>query len=381
MPKGIKEQISLYCQIGSSDKEYQIQLVETEDGNFVVNYQNGRRGAALTPGTKTKTPVSYEAAKKIYDKLVAEKIKGKDGKGYTPAGSDASGYTRPENAGIKTDFSPQLLNVLTHEEAMNLIEDDAWGMQEKFDGDRRGGHAAAGDTMGMNRNGLVVPLPQPVANELLSFADNGPVRIDSEIIGEHLYQFDLLQYEGRDIGSTMSWLKRMNLAARVFANCKYIHPIPVATTTAEKRALYDKVKAEKGEGVVFKRLNGLSQPGRPNTGGDWMKFPFRARSSFIVLKQNQKRSVQLGLIDNNNHAGLTVAAGAAVIFVGNVTIPLNFEVPAVGEIVDVDYLYAYLHGSVYQPVYFGIRTDIYTEACVTSQLKYKPENYKDEDEQ
>ena len=38
------------------------------------------------------------------------------------------------------------------------------------------------------------------------------------------------------------------------------------------------------------------------------------------------------------------------------------------------YLYAFREsGCIYQPVYLGVREDIRSEECVTSQLKYKAE--------
>jgi bifunctional non-homologous end joining protein LigD len=59
--------------------------------------------------------------------------------------------------------------------------------------------------------------------------------------------------------------------------------------------------------------------------------------------------------------------------VGNVTIPPNKEVPAVGALVKVRYLYAFKGGSLYQPVYIGERDDIAKSACTLSQLKFKAE--------
>lgn len=73
------EKISLFYSEGSSDKEYHAEIVEVAGGN-VVNFRYGRRGAALTAGTKTSAPVDLTQAKKIYDKLVKEKTS----KGYTP---------------------------------------------------------------------------------------------------------------------------------------------------------------------------------------------------------------------------------------------------------------------------------------------------------
>jgi bifunctional non-homologous end joining protein LigD len=59
--------------------------------------------------------------------------------------------------------------------------------------------------------------------------------------------------------------------------------------------------------------------------------------------------------------------------VGNVTIPPNKDVPAVGSVIEVRYLYAYEGGSLYQPTYKGVRDDVDTEECRMNQLIYKKE--------
>ncbi len=74
------ENITLYFKQGSSDKVYTVSLEEVEIDRFVVNFAYGRRGATLTTGTKTKTPVDYASGKKTYDKLV----KSKKSKAYIP---------------------------------------------------------------------------------------------------------------------------------------------------------------------------------------------------------------------------------------------------------------------------------------------------------
>jgi bifunctional non-homologous end joining protein LigD len=355
---------SLYYSEGSSDKEYHAEIVEVAGGN-VVNFRYGRRGASLTAGTKTSAPVDFAQAKKIYDKLVKEKT----AKGYTPDVSGAA-YQGTESAGLKTDFAPQLLNPITEDEAMRLIMDDRWAAQEKMDGERRAAHADANSVTGMNRKGLSVPLPQSIADELLSIAaKTRTIRVDGEIIGDILYVFDLHVYKGEHINS-LPWIERMQLAEYALAGCKQIKPLPVAITTDEKRTLWNKVKAAHGEGVVFKLLNCPVKEGRPNSGGDWLKFKFTESASCSVLEVNAgKRSVKIGLLDSDR----------LMVQVGNVTIPPNYEVPAAGDIVEVEYLYAYKGGSIYQPVYRGKRTDLDIKACTTGQLKYKPESHDDED--
>ena len=53
-----------YCE-GGSDKEYHA-CIEAKDDGFIVNFAFGRRGAALTPGCKTSSPITLEAATKIF---------------------------------------------------------------------------------------------------------------------------------------------------------------------------------------------------------------------------------------------------------------------------------------------------------------------------
>ena len=76
------ESITLYFRQGSSDKVYQT-AIEPEAGGYAITFAYGRRGTTPQTGTKTNTPVSYDEAKRIYDKLVAEKT----AKGYTPGES------------------------------------------------------------------------------------------------------------------------------------------------------------------------------------------------------------------------------------------------------------------------------------------------------
>lgn len=57
----------------NSDKVYVIELSE-EDGGFRVTGYNGRRGARLTPQSKTPHPVSYRTARDIFDKLESAKL-------------------------------------------------------------------------------------------------------------------------------------------------------------------------------------------------------------------------------------------------------------------------------------------------------------------
>ena len=361
---------SLYYSEGRSDKEYHIELVEV-DGGHIVNFRYGRRGAAHTSGTKTTVPLSLDDAQAVFDKLVSEKI----AKGYTP---DLSGavYQGTEYSGRQTDFVPQLLNPISEAEALALLSHDDWAAQEKMDGERRAAHAEQGQAIGANRNGLIVPLPQALADELHRIdAQHGAIRVDGEIIGEILYVFDLHIARGECLHA-LPWIERLRRAEIAVAGCQSLKVVPVAVTTAEKHALWNRVKAAHGEGLVFKRMNSLVTAGRPNTGGDWLKFKFTESASCAVMAiSSGKSSVKLGLLERHN----PLIQGLRWIPVGNVTIPSNQPMPEPGDIVEVEYLYAYPGGSLYQPIYHGKRSDVDIAACSMEQLKYKPAS-REEDE-
>ena len=112
----------------------------------------------------------------------------------------------------------------------------------------------------------------------------------------------------------------------------------------EKTALLNKLRREKREGIVFKKLSSPYTTGRPASGGDNLKHKFYATASFIVGKVNGKRSVSLKLLN-----------GKSFVEAGNVTIPPNHPIPKPATVVEVRYLYAFREsGVIYQPVYLWV---------------------------
>jgi len=81
----------------------------------------------------------------------------------------------------------------------------------------------------------------------------------------------------------------------------------------------------------------------------------------VVAQINAKRSVEVRLLYGD---GWHTA--------GNVTIPANHDVPSVGAVVEVRFLYAFKEsGVLYQPTFLGTRTDIGQLECLAVQLKFK----------
>jgi len=183
------ERVALYYREGSSDKVYQA-AIEPAGNQFVVNFAYGRRGATLTTGTKTSSPVDYAAAKKIFMKLVSEK----KAKGYTE-GASGTPYQHADKQA--SGVLPQLLNPVEEAEVELLLRDDNYCAQEKFDGRHLLVRKQDDDLEGINKKGFVVGLPQTVANELRGVS--GSFIPDGEAIGDDYHAFDLLEYNGENL--------------------------------------------------------------------------------------------------------------------------------------------------------------------------------------
>lgn len=122
-------------------------------------------------------------------------------------------------------------------------------------------------------------------------------------------------------------------------------------------------------GVVFKHLDAPYIAGRPASGGTQRKFKLTASATCRVATRNSsKRSVSLELTQGDRWVG-----------VGNVTIPANYPIPEVGALCEVEYLYAFRGGSLFQPVHRGVRDDLTLAAASLTQLKYKPEANEDDE--
>jgi len=349
------ERVALYYREDSSDKVYQA-AIEPAGSQFVVNFAYGRRGATLTTGTKTSSPVDYAAAKKIYTKLVGEK----KAKGYTE-GADGTPYQHTDKQA--SGILPQLLNPVEEAEVELLLRDDNYCAQEKFDGRHLLVRKQDDNLEGINKKGFVVGLPQTVANDLRRLS--GSFIPDGESIGDDYHAFDLLEHNGENLRPLPYRIRLVRLVNLLLstANHPHVKLVETAFTTAQKTALWQRIRRENREGIVFKRLDAPFAPGKPNSGGPQLKFKFVATASVVVAKINVQRSVEVSLFQ-----------GRSLVSCGNVTIPANHEIPKVGAVVEVRYLYAYRESlALYQPVYLGPRDDVDPGECLVSQLKFKAE--------
>jgi bifunctional non-homologous end joining protein LigD len=355
--------ISLYFREGSSDKVYHAQIAPDGDDLYSVNFQYGRRGSTLQTGSKTTAPVALVQAKKIFDKLVAEKR----AKGYTD-GESGIPYSGGKLENRRFEYTPQLLNFIDETAMPDYLCHPDWLMQEKMDGVRqivvrRGDSVTAG-----NRNGLTVATSTAIVNAVRAL-DHDCV-LDGEAIGDIYWPFDLLSLSGNDITHRPLAYRHQVLTAILSARpSRAIGLVRTAISEHDKHALLNTIGAEHGEGVVFKNANAGYTPGRPNSGGDALKHKFKASASCVALSHSSgKRSVQIAVLDNASNASTL----QPFIEVGSVAIPGSEPLPPVDSVIEVEYLYAFRGGALFQPVYKGPRPDKHSPD-VHATLKFKPE--------
>jgi bifunctional non-homologous end joining protein LigD len=304
--------------------------------------------------------VSFDDAKRIYDKLVKEKT----AKGYTP-GANGTPYSGTENAQRSTGILPQLLNPINEAQVEKLIADPTHWMQQKYDGKRV--IIQVGDKIvGINRKGLTIALPESIVQS--AKAIRSPCILDGEAVGDRYYAFDLISVNGVD-QRTRPYCKRHEALFKLIdESVGSIEWVETYCRPAEKCAAFDRLKRANAEGVVFKRTDAPYTPGRPTGGGPQLKFKFVATGTFIVAGANAgKRSVGLEVLNVSGQPQ----------YVGNVTVPPNQKIPKPGALVEARYLYCFREGCLFQPVYLGVRDDIDASACTITQLKYRPEENDD----
>lgn len=353
----MNESIRLLSQKDGSDKEYRVQL-EASGNGFILTGFNGRRGGPLKAQPKIATPVPYAEAKKAYDDLVKSKMKG----GYTPADTGAA-YVVPAEIGTPTGIKLHHLTQVPESDIERYITDDRYLAQEKYDGERRP-VARRDEVIGSNKNGFQVSLPTSIINALSGLPAD--TEIDAEQIGETLYVFDVMKIAGechRDV-ACLERKRKLDVLLNRLPGSAHIVSVATAVCTEAKRALYEMLRAERKEGIVFKRIDAAYGEGK---NADMLKVKFIESATLQVASIHPtKRSVTVQGFDD---MGVAVS-------LGSVTIPANYDIPPVGALVEVEYLYVVRN--LVQPTYRGVRTDQTLASCTIRQLKYRADIGEDD---
>jgi bifunctional non-homologous end joining protein LigD len=292
---------------------------------------------------------------------------------------DAQPQTPQAPAGsLQTSLLPQQPNPMSEDNVDRFLTNNDWGMQDKYDGKHVSVRVVGGQGQAFNKKGEPTVIPQTVMDSILEAGSD--MEVDGELIGQRYVAYDLLSFGNTGDLRGRNYKFRYDCLTMVQGWSVEIAPLYTDTQAKRDRFNYlEVVDADgeaHGEGVVFKRLNARFTVGRPAAGGDMLKHKFWATCSCIVAPSDRdgKRSVALILRAPDPHGGQVCVP------VGNVTISNKkvdgrlIEIPPIGSIVEIRYLYSYRGGSLYQPTYIGPRDDVSADECLMSQLKYKAED-------
>lgn len=248
--------------------------------------------------------------------------------------------------------------------------------RDKYDGKRIAVAISPSEVRISNKSARACSMPASIVTAIQSLTSVeyfGPVlyvEADGELVGGKYHVFDIFAIDGSDLrhlpyetraAHYAKLIKRNKALAGGNSVLDAIEAVETFYGTAAKRAAFERIEGRNGEGVVFKRRDMVYAPGRPNSGGPALKFKFKESSTAICLGDSSdgKRSIRLGLLSSEGE----------MVNVGKVTVPPNQPVPQPNDLVEVQYLYKYQDGALFQPVLLGIRDDQNRSDCTLAQVK------------
>lgn len=352
------------------DKEYRLFLEQLPNGDYKTHGLYGKTGACHQQTLKYTGP-NYGQAKRYFDDLVAEK----QGKMYVGQVTTNRGINQSVVAGVnqqvqkpasvpvtptkqRSKHTPHLLTPVDAETAAQLRTDNIHWMMQKFDGDRRAIELRGGVPFGINRKGEYVSLPPEVesACSALPFQDG---LVDGEIVGSKFYAFDLLELGGNDLRASGFEYRYDELERQFEKMSSTPEPLllgPVAKTPEDKEYFHTVLEEANAEGEVFKlKTAPYTNAARNDT---QFKFKYWKSATVMVYQVNQKRSVVMAVFEDGSDAP---------ILIGNCTIKPNAQIPEVGDLIEVKYLYWDIN-SLIQPEFLRLRTDLDDTTASVSQL-------------
>lgn len=329
------DKITMTCTIGGSNKQYTMWL-EEKGGGWTVQYQFGPIGGWVKGGTKTASPVTLEKAKKIYDGILKEQR----GKGYVQ-GEDAPAFSQTEGA-VDSGLRPMLLTPDEEENLEKYIKDPDWGAQQKLNGKRNMLRVKGGKVEGINRRGLVCPIPKAVESAFASMKNDHT--FDGELVGDVYHVFDVIESASLKDPANVSYQTRHEGVQYLvgLVGSSHVQVVPFVCGETAKRDLVKALQDGKREGVVFKRRDSFYVPGKIDNlkKASAVKIKFYSEGSFLVLDWNKDTSsVEVAAMDSKK-----------AVSVGNVTIPAKYAGQVrKGDVLRVRYLYATPADQLYQP--------------------------------
>jgi hypothetical protein len=376
----IVKSVSLhYTDGGRSDKVYNIQIEEVGPNQFDVTGYNGKTGGTLTPRKQNDSPVSLSEAERLFAELEHKKVNhrttpyvvlSRNGAATPPTPQPSSPTTTQESTGFVANHPRKI----SEDEALRLLSNDDYFVEQKCDGEFMSVLYRLNRVTASNKRGNGIPVPPKIATairQLASLASCETLGLAGEYLDSTLHIFTIWEKNGTSlmtlpqnlrvaVKEKLEQLFAEHLAASTKKNSlKFVY---TAKTQSDKTALYETIKANAGEGVVFKhRESDVS-----------FKYKLYETTEVLVVA-NSKRSAECFAYHDGTLTSL-----------GSVTIPNDSTHQEIKEanlrqqpiVASVKYLYLSAPpaigptcGQLTQASFLRFRPDFDEQSCVTTELK------------
>lgn len=242
--------------------------------------------------------------------------------------------------------------------------DDGWWFEPKLDGHRLLVHVVDNVPRVLNRRGDLYTYRSPGrVIDCFRSGFSGEWVLDGELIGDRLYLFDVLRV-GQDM-TRAPYRERRAVLEQLFEIWDPptdwpIRLVPVARTTAEKRAMAQECVDTGAEGVMIKNPDSPYAQGRRSHG--MLKAKFLSTVDLVVTEVNRQGKDSIG-VSVVNPAGELVEVGA-----------LDVQgKPGVkrGDVVEARYAYAHpVSKRLVGAVLLRVRHDKAPQECTIDQLQF-----------
>jgi ATP-dependent DNA ligase len=253
-------------------------------------------------------------------------------------------------------FKAELLTELPFNKVEPYLSDKRYGVQEKFNGERRIILKEGDKVWNLNREGEKgKPLPPALVASLQKHHLSHFV-IDAEICKDKLHIFDALVLGPvllGDLGYFDRWLQVRHEFGGFAGN---IEAADLALTKVDKLKFIIKIHGQNGEGFVIRRLDALYSQGRAE---NHIKVKFWKTLDAVTMQPSRKghNSVEVGLY---NHTGALTRI---------CSVSLNGkQAVKIGQVVEIKYLYGTGTDHVVQPELLRVRDDKKPVECTFKQL-------------
>jgi hypothetical protein len=376
----IVKSVSLhYTDGGRSDKVYNIQIEEVGPNQFDVTGYNGKTGGTLTPRKQNDSPVSLSEAERLFTELEHKKVNhrttpyvvlSRNGAATPPTPQPSSPTTTQESTGFVANHPKKV----SEDEALRLLSNDDYFVEQKCDGEFMSVLYRLNRVTASNKRGNGIPVPPKIATairQLASLASCETLGLAGEYLDSTLHIFTIWEKNGT---SLMTLPQHLRVAVKEKLEQLFAEPLAASTkknslkfvytakTQSDKTILYETIKANAGEGVVFKhRESDIS-------------FKYKLyETTEVLLVANSKRSAECFAY----HEGTLTS-------LGSVTIPHDSTYQEIKDanlrqqpvVASVKYLYLSAPpaigptcGQLTQSSFLRFRPEFDEHSCVTTELK------------